>query len=56
MEVDVSQGLSGRVGEISPSPGFDPWTVQAVASRLRYLGSRSTDVRFKNTELTWVHL
>jgi hypothetical protein len=27
------QGLSGRMREISPSQGFDPRTVQAVASR-----------------------
>jgi hypothetical protein len=27
------QGLSGRVRKISPPPGFDPRTVQPVASR-----------------------
>ena len=27
------QGRSGRVWKISPSPGFDPQTVQPVASR-----------------------
>ena len=27
------QGLSGRVRKISPPPGFDPLTVQPVASR-----------------------
>ena len=27
------QGRSGRVREISPPPGFDPRTVQPVASR-----------------------
>ena len=26
------QGRSGRVRKISPAPGFDPWTVQPVAS------------------------
>ena len=26
------QGRSGRVRNISPSPGFDPWTVQPVVS------------------------
>ena len=26
------QGVSGQVRKISPLPGFDPWTVQAVAS------------------------
>ena len=29
-------GRSWRMGKISPPPGFDPWTVQAVASR--YIG------------------
>jgi hypothetical protein len=29
-----SQGRSGRVRKISPLPGFDPRTVQPVASRL----------------------
>jgi hypothetical protein len=28
-----SQGRSGRVRKISPPPGFDPRTVQPVASR-----------------------
>ena len=27
------QGRCGRARKISPQPGFDPWTVQAVASR-----------------------
>jgi len=27
------QGQSGRVRKISPSPGFDPRTVQPIASR-----------------------
>ena len=27
------QGRSGRVRKTSPQPGFDPWTVQPVASR-----------------------
>jgi hypothetical protein len=26
------QCRSGRVRKISPSPGFDPWTVQPIAS------------------------
>jgi hypothetical protein len=30
------QGRSGRVRKISPSPGFDPRTVQPVASRYTY--------------------
>ena len=28
-----SQGRSGQVQKISPTPGFDPWTVQLIASR-----------------------
>jgi hypothetical protein len=28
-----TQGQSGRVRKISPTPGFDPRTVQPVASR-----------------------
>ena len=31
--LDGFQGRSGQVGKISPPPGFDPWTVQPVASR-----------------------
>ena len=27
------QGRSGQMRKISPPPGFDPWTVQPVASR-----------------------
>jgi hypothetical protein len=27
------QGQSGQVQKISPPPGFDPWTVQLIASR-----------------------
>ena len=27
------QGGSGQMRKISPQPGFDPWTVQPVASR-----------------------
>jgi len=29
------QGRSGQVRKISPPPGFDPQTVQAVASRYK---------------------
>ena len=31
--LDGPQGRSGRVEKISPTPGFDPRTVQPVASR-----------------------
>ena len=31
-KVGGAQGQSGRVWKISPPPGFDPWTVQPVAS------------------------
>jgi hypothetical protein len=27
------QGRSGQVRKILPSPGFDPWTIQPIASR-----------------------
>jgi hypothetical protein len=32
-EAGWAQGRSGRVRKISPPPGFDPRTVQSVASR-----------------------
>jgi hypothetical protein len=32
-KLGMPQGRSGRVGKISPPPGFDPRTVQPVASR-----------------------
>jgi hypothetical protein len=32
MRLGGPQGLSGWVRKISPPPGFDPWTVQPVAS------------------------
>ena len=32
-----SQGRSGRLRKISPPPGFDPRTVQPVASRHTYI-------------------
>jgi len=35
------QGWSGRVRKISPQPGFDPWTVQPVASRYTELSRPS---------------
>jgi hypothetical protein len=31
--MDGFQGRSGRVRKISPTPGFDTWTVQPIASR-----------------------
>jgi hypothetical protein len=33
MRLDGPQGRCGRVRKISPSPGFDPRTVQPVATR-----------------------
>ena len=36
------QGLSGRVRKISPSPGFDPRTVQSVGSRYTDYTTRPT--------------
>ena len=36
------QGRSGQVRKISPPPGFDPWTVQPVASRYTDYATRPT--------------
>jgi hypothetical protein len=36
------QGRSGQVQKISPPPGFDPWTVQSVASRYTVYATRPT--------------
>ena len=36
------QGRSGQVRKISPPPGFDPRTVQPVASRYTYYATRDT--------------
>jgi hypothetical protein len=38
----VPQGRSGQVRKISPSSGFDPWTVQPVASRYTDCATRSS--------------
>ena len=38
------QGRSGRVRNISPPPGFDPRTVQPVASRYTDYATRPTDI------------
>jgi hypothetical protein len=37
MRLGGHQGLSGRVRKMSPPPGFDPRTVQPVASRYVYI-------------------
>jgi hypothetical protein len=39
-----TQGQSGQVQKISPPPGFDPRTVQPVASRYTDYATRPTDV------------
>ena len=36
------QDRSAQVGKISPPPGFDPWTVQPVASRYTDCATRPT--------------
>ena len=41
-EVDGPQGRSGQVRKISPPPGFDPSTVQHVASRYTYYATQPT--------------
>ena len=40
--LDGAQGRSGQVWKISPPPGFDPRTVQPVASRYTDYATRST--------------
>ena len=40
------QGCSGLVPKISPPPGFDPWTVQPVASRYTDYATRPTEVGY----------
>jgi hypothetical protein len=40
--LDGSQGRTGEVRRISPSPGFDPRTVQPVASRYTDYATRPT--------------
>ena len=40
------QGRSGQVRKISPSPGFDPRTVQSVASRYTDYANRPTVVDY----------
>ena len=42
------QGWSGQVRTISPPPGFDPRTVQSVASRYTDDATRSTWIRRQN--------
>ena len=46
-----SQGRSGQVRKISPPPGFDPRTVQSVASRYTDYATRpkSGDVMYNKT-------
>ena len=41
----VPQGRSGQLRKISPSPGFDPRTVQPVASRYTDYATRPTHSR-----------
>ena len=43
------QGRTGQVGKISPPPGFDPRTVQPVASRYTHWATPAQS-RFHNTE------
>ena len=49
------QGLSGRVRKISPPPGFDPRTVQSVASRCTNYAipvTKSNIIQFLKTDET----
>ena len=43
----VPQGWSGQVRKISPPPGFDPRTIQLVASRYTDYAIRPTGLRVK---------
>jgi hypothetical protein len=48
------QGRSGQVREISPPPpGFDPWTVQPVASRYTDYATRP-HLPYKVNVITWL--
>ena len=47
------QGRSGRVRKISPPPGFDPRTVQPVASRYTDWATRPTYIYIKNKKTTY---
>jgi hypothetical protein len=42
--LDGPQGQSGQVQKISPPPGFDPWTVQPVASHYTNYATRPMTV------------
>jgi hypothetical protein len=45
------QGRSGQVRKISPPPGFDPRTVQPVASRFTDCVTRPTNKHMRMTKL-----
>jgi hypothetical protein len=51
-EAGWAQGRSGQVRKISHPPGFDPWTVQPVASRYTYWATRPTSVPFTGTVIS----
>ena len=44
------QGRSGRVWKILPPPGFDPRTVQPVASRYNYWATRPTNEAYSKAK------
>jgi len=41
--LDGPQGQSGQVQKILPSPGFNPWTIQPVASSYTDYATRPTE-------------
>jgi hypothetical protein len=45
------QGRSGQVQKISPPPGFDPRTVQLVASRYTDYATRPTGLYYSSTHM-----
>ena len=50
------QGRSGQVGKISPLLGFDPRTVQCVASRYTDYATRPTIHKWQNLKITIHHI
>ena len=51
--LDWPQGRSGQEWKISPPPGFDPWTVQPVASRYTDYATRPTNKYEGHSEMIW---
>jgi len=52
-EAGWTQGRSGQVWKILPPPGFDPRTIQPIASRYTDYATWSTYVIAVPTKYTW---